>query len=97
MRIIQEALNNARRHSGAQNVLVSLRTEGDELVAQVEDDGRGFDTDATRAGIGQRSIRERAATFGGKLEVESEPGKGTTVRVRAPLNVLIGERSERRA
>ncbi len=98
LRVVQEALTNARHHSGAENVSVSLRTEGDGLVAEVEDDGRGFDPGATRAGgIGQKSMRERTTALGGELKVESEPGKGTRVRVRIPLSVANWEGGERRA
>ena len=97
LRIVQEALSNVRRHSGAENAWVSLRTEGEDLVAEVEDDGRGFDAAATRAGgIGQKSMRERAGALGGELEVESECGKGTRVRLRVPLGVANPERGERR-
>jgi len=93
LRIVQEALTNARRHSGAREILVSLRMEGDDLVAEVSDDGRGFDPDA-RAGIGLRSMRERTAALGGKLEIESEPGEGTRVRLRAPIRGILQRGSE---
>jgi PAS domain S-box-containing protein len=84
LRILQEALTNVRRHSGAGEVVVSLRLEGDELVAEVSDDGRGFDPKGP-AGIGLRSMRERTAALGGRLEIESEPGEGTRVRLRTPI------------
>jgi signal transduction histidine kinase len=85
LRIVQEALANARRHSGARSVLVSLRAEGDELVvAEVTDDGRGFEPDAA-PGVGLRSMQERAISLGGELTIESEPGKGTRVRVQMPM------------
>ena len=97
LRIVQEALNNVRRHSGAENAVVSLSAQGSELVAEIEDDGRGFDTNASQpGGIGQKSMRERAAALGGRLEVQSEPGKGTRVRVRVPLSVPNGDRDERK-
>ena len=84
LRILQEALTNVRRHSGASEVLVSLRLDGDDLVAEVADDGRGFDPKGP-AGIGLRSVRERAAAFGGKLEIESGPSEGTRMRFRASV------------
>ena len=83
-RILREALTNARRHSGAGRVTVSLRTEGEELVAEVSDDGRGFGPEADPGG-GSKSMRERAAALGGELRVESEPRRGTTVRLQVPL------------
>ena len=84
LRVLQEALTNVRRHSGARNVRVSLRVQGSGLVAEVADDGRGFGA-GTVPGVGLRSMRERAAALGGELEVESEPKKGTRVRIRVPL------------
>jgi two-component system, NarL family, sensor histidine kinase UhpB len=84
LRIIQEALTNARRHSGATKVLVSLRMEGDDLVAEVSDDGRGFGREAA-PGVGLSSMRERAAAIDATLRIESSPGRGTNVRLRVTL------------
>jgi signal transduction histidine kinase len=84
LRILQEALTNSRRHSGAKRVMVSLRSEGNDLVAEVSDDGRGL-APGTVPGVGLRSMYERAASLGGTLEVESEPAKGTWVRLRVPM------------
>ncbi len=64
--------------------MVSLRLDGGDLVAEVSDDGRGFDTKGP-AGIGLRSMRERTAALGGRLEIESEPGDGTRVRLRVRI------------
>ena len=89
-RIVQEALTNVRKHANARHVLVVLRTEGEDLVAEVSDDGQGFEPDTISAGVGMRSMRERAVALGGELEVESEPGKGTRMRFRAPLQNLGG-------
>jgi PAS domain S-box-containing protein len=83
-RIIQEALTNARRHSGAKRISVSLRTEGEDLLAEVSDDGVGLGQDVS-AGLGFASMRERAALVGGHLEIESEERRGTSVRLRVPL------------
>ena len=84
LRIIHEAPTNVRRHSGAESVLVSLRGEGGYLIAEISDDGRGFEL-ATASGVGLSSMRERAAALGGELEIESEAGQGTTVHLRVPL------------
>jgi PAS domain S-box-containing protein len=83
-RVIQEALTNARRHASAKRISVSVRMEGDDLLAEVTDDGAGFGPVAS-PGVGFASMRERAALVGGELEVESEEGRGTSVRVRVPL------------
>jgi signal transduction histidine kinase len=82
--VIQEALTNARRHSGTEVISVSLRMDGGSLVAEVSDDGRGFGAD-TRPGVGLGSMRERAALIEGELGIESEPERGTSVRLEIPL------------
>ena len=88
LHIVREALTNARRHSEARNVTVSLRVEESDLVIEVADDGRGFGP-GTAPGVGLRSMRERAAALGGELEAESEPGGGTRVWLRVPLSSLL--------
>jgi PAS domain S-box-containing protein len=85
LRIIQEALTNARRHSGAKRVLVNLRIEGSDLVAEVSDDGRGFGPQ-TAPGVGFSSMRERAAAIGGTVEIESVMEQGTRVHLRVPVS-----------
>jgi signal transduction histidine kinase len=83
-RVAQEAISNALRHSGAGQVQVSLngRRRGVELV--VSDAGAGFDTGAPRPGLGLSSMRERAASAGGRLTIAAAPGTGTTVRLTVP-------------
>jgi len=94
LRVLQEALVNARRHSGAGSVEVRLRAEGGALVAEVTDDGEGFNTASTRAGVGLSAMRERVEGLGGMFEVKSQPGEGTKVRVTVPLGG--GTRAPRR-
>ena len=84
VRIVQEALTNVRKHSAAQNVLVTLGVLGNKIWAEVTDDGWGFGPE-TPAGMGTRSMHERARILGGDLKIESEPGKGTKVRFEAPF------------
>jgi DNA-binding NarL/FixJ family response regulator len=84
LRILQEALTNTRRHSKAQNVLVSLGVDGEEAWVEVEDDGQGFDP-VTASGVGLKSMRERARALGGNLKIESEPGKNTKLRFEVAL------------
>ncbi|WP_207956235.1 PAS domain S-box protein [Rubrobacter marinus] len=81
LRIVQESLANARRHSGAGRVRVFAGSSGAKLWVEVSDDGRGFEPDGTRAGMGTRGMRERARALGGSLLVSSRPGGGTRVRV----------------
>jgi PAS domain S-box-containing protein len=85
LRVLQEALTNVRRHSGATRVEVRLRIEGQEVIAEVADDGRGFDTESVRAGVGLSAMRERVEALGGNIEVKSRPGEGARVEVRVPL------------
>ncbi len=83
-RVLREAITNARRHSRARRVSVVLKTEGEDLIAEVTDDGRGFGPEAEPGG-GTKSMRERVAAVGGEMQIESEPGRGTRVRLRSPL------------
>jgi PAS domain S-box-containing protein len=85
LRVLQEALANVRRHSAARNVEVRLRTDDEVILIEVADDGRGFDLESARAGIGLSTMRERVEGLGGKIEVKSSPGEGTKVMVRVPL------------
>ena len=85
VRVLQEALTNARRHSEARNVEVRLRADDEAILIEVADDGRGFDPGSARAGIGLSAMRERVEGLGGKIEVRSPPGEGTKVTVRIPL------------
>ncbi|RVU14517.1 GAF domain-containing protein [Streptomyces antnestii] len=87
LRVAQEALHNALRHSGAEHVAVTLDKRGAGAVLRVTDDGRGFDPRAVRhAGrhLGLVSMRDRSSGVGGLLTVESEPGKGTTIEMEVP-------------
>ncbi len=95
-RVVQEALQNASRHSGAKSVVVTVRRDtinkdtankdGRALVLSVEDDGSGFDPERTR-GLGMLGMEERVRQLGGQFEVRSAPGSGTTLRVTLPLPV----------
>ena len=82
-RVAQEALHNALRHAGASGVTVSLAKTPRQVVLEVSDDGHGFAADAPSGGLGLASMRERAASAGGKLTIRSTR-KGTTVRMTVP-------------
>ncbi|MBA3474441.1 MAG: PAS domain S-box protein [Rubrobacter sp.] len=79
--ILKEALANARRHSEARCIRVTLGCEGDGYWVEVTDDGQGFETKVRQEGMGMPGMREGARALGGELEVKCEPGKGTRVRV----------------
>src|SRR5215211_7532891 len=89
LRVLQEALTNARRHSGASSIEVRLRMENQEMLAEVVDDGRGFDLASVRPGVGLSAMRERIEGLGGKIEVRSRPGEGTKVTVRVHLGAIL--------
>ncbi|HEX2412730.1 MAG TPA: response regulator, partial [Solirubrobacteraceae bacterium] len=88
LRILGEALTNARRHARARRVRVSVWSLDGKLYAEVSDDGRGFDPaerPARVAGHGIAGMRERAALLHGRLDIVGEPTTGTTVRLEVPL------------
>jgi len=86
-RILQEALTNVMRHAQAHTVELTLTLEGDELCLTVSDDGVGFVAESGRpTSFGLVGMRERVLIMGGQLSLESEPGEGTTLTVRVPLD-----------
>jgi PAS domain S-box-containing protein len=81
-RIAQEALGNVAQHAEATSLTVRL-VQGPPTELTIQDDGVGFDDDSTSAGhFGLRNMRDRAETVGAELSIESEPGQGTTIRLR---------------
>ncbi|MBA2812251.1 GAF domain-containing sensor histidine kinase [Streptomyces sp. KM273126] len=87
LRVAQEALHNALRHSGAERVEVTLERRDSTAVLRVTDDGSGFEpATVRRAGrhLGLVSMRDRASGVGGRLTVESAPGTGTTIEMEVP-------------
>lgn len=93
-RIVQEALTNVARHAEATACHVSLRKQLGILHVTVEDNGKGFTLDATRAdasqGLGLVGIRERVAEFGGALRIETAPGRGTKLLIAVPALLRNG-------
>ncbi|TAM60542.1 sensor histidine kinase [bacterium] len=93
-RIVQEALNNARKHAQASNLSVVVRRRGERLTVEIRDDGRGFNPRAQRrfrnaAHFGVAGMKERAKLLGGTLAVRSAPGHGTSIRVIIPLPLEV--------
>jgi len=86
-RVAQEALRNVARHARARRVEVSLRGLDGGLQLAVQDDGAGFDParGRERPSLGLASMRERVHLLGGELEIESAPGRGTSIRAWVPL------------
>jgi signal transduction histidine kinase/ligand-binding sensor domain-containing protein len=86
LRVAQEAIHNVKKHAGARHLFVQLEYGQEEIALEVRDDGRGFaaseEMESAPGHYGLTGMRERAAAIGGRLEVTSEPGVGTTVRLR---------------
>ena len=92
-RVVQEALNNARKHSGASAAAVEIRKAGSDLHIEVRDFGRGFDVASARQrGFGLRGMSERAQLAGGECVVQSQSGAGTSILVRLPIPVANEDR-----
>ena len=93
LRIAQEAVHNVKKHAGASQLWVELKYEPGTIALEVRDDGRGVDLDGAQLPMpahvgsghfGLTGMRERAAAIGGELEVKSQEGAGTSVRLHAP-------------
>jgi len=95
-RIYQEALNNVRRHSGAKKVSITISMHDGFLESVIQDDGRGFDLnklDTNREnprGWGLLGIKERVSQWGGQVEIATQPGNGTLIRLRFPIDEVNG-------
>jgi signal transduction histidine kinase len=87
-RIVQEALTNIVKHAKATSVSIIVMASGESVRLVIEDDGDGFDPSTVREGaLGLVGIRERVAILGGRFELESAPGDGTTIVVELPAHV----------
>jgi signal transduction histidine kinase len=86
VRVVQSALANVARHSGARRANVTVRSDENGVHAEVADDGSGFDVERALVTnrVGLAGMRERVRLLGGRFEVASEPGRGTTVRLHLP-------------
>jgi PAS domain S-box-containing protein len=87
-RVLQEALQNVVRHSGAKRVDVDLRESPGEIHLDIRDSGSGFDVDAAlqSEGLGLTSMRERVRIVNGTIAIDSKPMDGTRINIRVPLN-----------
>jgi PAS domain S-box-containing protein len=94
-RIIQEALNNIAKHSGAKRAYVQLSTVDSRIRLRIVDAGVGFDTNSQKAkgGLGLASMRERLRIMGGMLEIRSRPMEGTEIQAEAPMPSMVAEAS----
>jgi signal transduction histidine kinase len=88
-RVLQEAINNVSKHSGAASASVRLRCEDRQVQLDVEDHGKGLDADPSRRGLGLIAMRERAELLGGTLELLTPREGGTLVRLSVPLPAMV--------
>jgi nitrate/nitrite-specific signal transduction histidine kinase len=90
LRIIQEALTNARKHSEAKQAWIRFEPQAESVVVTIEDDGRGFDpalvNQDSQQNFGLQTMRERAEGVGGAVQVSSQPGQGTKIAATLPCN-----------
>ena len=91
--IAREGVMNAMKHAQPRDVWIGVREENADIVLSLGDNGVGFDTDAPgpEGHFGMAMMRERAQVGGGRFEVESTPGQGTTITVRFPKSLLQDE------
>lgn len=98
--IVEEATNNARKHAEADNIWIRLYQQGMNVVAEVQDDGKGFEVAemeanyASRGSLGMINLRERASLAKGKTVISSAPGKGTKVTLTVPMGIMEPELEE---
>ena len=94
-RVVQEALTNALKHSGARSAEVTVEADAAAVRVRVADRGSGFDPDATFdgapvSGVGLSGMRDRVELFGGRLDLASAPGEGTEIRLVVPRDLVEG-------
>ena len=82
--ILNEAISNAARHGNAHKISVTAQKAGDRFLLTIQDDGVGFQEKGSGTGYGMRNMHDRARLLGGALEMASNPGKGTTIRLDVP-------------
>jgi signal transduction histidine kinase len=92
LRVLQEALNNVRKHANAGRITVRVEHRRASVVLTVRDDGLGFDPTIANSGYGRQSMYERAQSIGARLTIASVPGRGTTVTLRVPAGQLVTHR-----
>jgi signal transduction histidine kinase len=78
-------LNNIAKHAEARNISVTLRSTIQSVLLEIKDDGKGFDKNTVKKGLGFTNIRNRAELFGGKKEIISNPGEGCYLKVSMPV------------
>ena len=85
-RIVQEQLNNIIKHAKAKNVSIIVSVNKNNITVQVTDDGKGFEVNCKKKGIGIANMTNRVESFNGTLNIESSPGKGCKIEINLPVN-----------
>lgn len=101
LKAIREILVNVVKHATAQRVEISVRTEADDMVVEIKDDGVGFDVSAvsrispaSRQGLGIFTVRERLTQLNGRCSIASQPGRGTSVTLTVPVQKDAAEKCQ---
>jgi two-component system, NarL family, sensor kinase len=90
-RIVQEAVNNILKHADAKEINIQLIRQKDQLTIMIEDDGKGFNAlEVKSSGRGMQNINARSQWLHGTIEIDSTPGRGTTITITIPINQLNG-------
>jgi signal transduction histidine kinase len=87
-RITQELINNVLKHAGAKNVSLQIGKRDEKIILMIEDDGKGFDVNAHRDGYGLHNLDARTRLMHGTMNIDSQPGKGTSVLIEIPYNFI---------
>jgi signal transduction histidine kinase len=93
-RIVQEGVNNILKYSEAKNSRVTLERDLRETLLVIEDDGRGFNPNDAREGMGLKNIAERARILGGRLKLDSSPGRGVRIELAIPIALKEDSQAE---
>ncbi len=86
IRVVQECLNNAMKHAQPGKIEISLTTGQKNFMIRIRDDGEGFDTSSKSTGLGLFNLNKRMATIGGSVDIKSELGKGTEIKLLLPIS-----------
>jgi two-component system nitrate/nitrite sensor histidine kinase NarX len=90
LRVVQEALANVRRHANATKILAQLRKQDEDLLLEIQDDGRGFDLNRVQVGkMGLRIMRERVESIGGELSIDTKQSFGTRLIIKIPSQIAL--------
>jgi two-component system, NarL family, sensor kinase len=84
-RIIQEAVNNILKHADAKEISIQLINQNDHITIMIEDDGKGFDPQENKKGRGLKNIVTRSLWLKGNINIDSTPGRGTTITTEIPV------------